>query len=158
MIWIDAVSVAASATRSFSVSAAITNRTPQVDDQVTGNLSSTATRTRASSTFGWASSSSRSGTARTVPVPDGGLQTGSQRLTRRVDLIALARVELSQAGSVEGVSLLDHTADAGFEVEAPCLDACLARAGTHSQLSLHSAPHFSNCQSITRPNKLSHHE
>lgn len=63
-----------------------------------------------------------------MPVPDRGLQTGSQRLTRRVDLIALARVELSQAGSVEGVSLLDHTADAGFEVEAPCLDACLARA------------------------------
>ena len=53
---------------------------------------------------------------------------GFQRLTVDVDLITLARVELSRAGSVEGVSLIDHTADAGFEVEASCLDACLARA------------------------------
>ena len=40
----------------------------------------------------------------------------------------MARVELSQAAPVEGVSFLDHTADAGIEVEAPSLDACLARA------------------------------
>jgi protein archease len=40
----------------------------------------------------------------------------------------VARVEVSRARSVEGVSLLDHTADAGIEVEAPSLDACLARA------------------------------
>lgn len=40
----------------------------------------------------------------------------------------MARVELSRAGSVEGVSFLDHTADAGIEVEAPSLDTCLARA------------------------------
>ena len=40
----------------------------------------------------------------------------------------MARVELSRAGSVEGVSFLDHTADAGVEVEAPSLDMCLARA------------------------------
>ena len=40
----------------------------------------------------------------------------------------MARVELSPAGSIEGVSFLDHTADAGIEVEASSLDACLARA------------------------------
>src|SRR5262249_59978093 len=45
-----------------------------------------------------------------------------------VDWIAWAGVELSQAGTVEGVSPVDHTADAGFEIEAPCLGACLARA------------------------------
>jgi len=56
------------------------------------------------------------------------MAAGFQRLSVDVDLIALARVELSRAGSVEGVSLIDHTADAGFEVEAPCLDACFARA------------------------------
>ena len=40
----------------------------------------------------------------------------------------MARVELSRAAPVEGVSFLDHTADAGIEVEAPSLDMCLARA------------------------------
>jgi len=40
----------------------------------------------------------------------------------------VAQVELSRSGSVEGVGFLDHTADAGIEVEAPSLDMCLARA------------------------------
>ncbi len=40
----------------------------------------------------------------------------------------MASAEITPGRTIEGVRFLEHTADAGIEVEAESLDACLARA------------------------------